>query len=68
MNSIKEQGDFWTLTHQVTQSGMLTRIGLLKSGNLIKYVSTGRLDNKQPLIFFTQHRDRLIVDDDDMDL
>ena len=24
-----------TLTHQVTQSGMLTRIGLLKSGNLM---------------------------------
>ena len=28
---------FWTLTHQVTQSGMLTRIGLLKSGNLMKW-------------------------------
>ena len=26
---------FWTLTHQGSQSGMLTRIGLLKSGNLM---------------------------------
>ena len=26
---------FETLTHQITQSGMLTRIGLLKSGNLM---------------------------------
>ena len=26
-----------TLTHQVTQSGMLTRIGLLKSGNLMNW-------------------------------
>ena len=37
MGSIKEQGDLLkTLTHQATQSGMLTRIGLLKSGNLMK--------------------------------
>ena len=38
MSSIKEQGDlFWTLSHQVTQSGLLTRIGLLKSGNLMNW-------------------------------
>ena len=36
MSTIKEQRDlFETLTHQITQSGMLTRIGLLKSGNLM---------------------------------
>ena len=28
---------FLTLTHQVTQSGILTRIGLLKSGNLMNW-------------------------------
>ena len=34
----KNTGDlFWTLTHQVTQSGMLKRIGLLKSGNLMNW-------------------------------
>ena len=34
MSSIKEQGDlFWTLSHQITQSRMLTRIGLLKNKN-----------------------------------
>ena len=38
LSSIIEQGDlFRTLTHQVTQSAMLTRIGLLKSGNLMKW-------------------------------
>ena len=36
LSSNQEQGDlFWTLTHQIIQSGMLTRIGLLKSGNLM---------------------------------
>ena len=38
LGSIKEQGDLLkTLTHQATQSGMLTRIGLLKSGNLMNW-------------------------------
>ena len=38
MSSIKEQGDmFSTLTHPITQSGMLTRIGLFKSGNLMNW-------------------------------
>ena len=37
LSSSQEQGDlFWTLTHHVTQSGMLTKNGLLKSGNLMK--------------------------------
>ena len=36
MSSISDQGDLLkTLAHQVTQSGMLTRIGLHKSGNLM---------------------------------
>ena len=36
MSGLKEQGDLiWTLTHQDTQSGMLTKGGLLKSGNLM---------------------------------
>ena len=38
MSSIKEQGDlFCTLSHQVIQSGMLVRLGLLKSGNLMNW-------------------------------
>ena len=37
MSSNQEQGDlFWTLAHQVSQSGMLFKLGLLKSGNLMK--------------------------------
>ena len=36
LSSITEQGDLLkTLTHQATQSGMLIRIGLLESGNLM---------------------------------
>ena len=32
----QERGYLWkTLAHQVTQSGMLTKLGLLKSGNLM---------------------------------
>ena len=39
MSSIKEQGDlWWAVTHQVTHSGMLTRIGLLKSGNMMNWL------------------------------
>ena len=37
MSSIKEQGDFQTLTHQITQSGILTRIGLLNNVNLMNW-------------------------------
>ena len=71
MSSIKEQGDlFWTLTHQVTQSGTLTRIGWSsqewKSDELME-IRTGRLVYEQPPGLFTQHTDRFIVDDDDMD-
>ena len=51
LSSIKERRDLLkTLAHQVTQSGMLTRIGLLewKSDELME-VRTGRLVNEQPL-------------------
>ena len=38
MSSEWERGDLLrTLSHQVTQSGILTKIGLLKSGNLMKW-------------------------------
>ena len=38
LSSIPEQGDLLrTLTHQATQSGMLIRLGLLKSGNLMNW-------------------------------
>ena len=38
LSSIKERRDLsGTLSHQVTQSGMLTKIGLLKSGTLMKW-------------------------------
>ena len=70
MSSIKEQEDlFWTLTHQVSQSGMLTRICLFKSGKSdeLMEVRTGRLVFEQPPGLFTEHTDRFIVDDDDMD-
>ena len=48
---------------------MLTRIGLFqewKSDELME-VRIGRLVNEQPPGLFTQHTDRFIVDDDDMD-
>ena len=48
---------------------MLTKNGLLKSGNLIEVmeVITGRLVNEQPPGLFAEHTDRFIVDDDDLD-
>ena len=46
---------------------MLTRIGLLKSGNELMEVRTGRPVYEQPPSLCTQHTDRFIVDDDDMD-
>ena len=49
---------------------MLTRIGLLKSGNLMNKlmeVRTGRPVYEKPPGLFTEHTDKFIVDDDDMD-
>ena len=46
------------------KSGMLTRIGLLKSGNELMEVRTGRPVYEQPPRLCT---DRFIVDDDDVD-
>ena len=43
---------------------MLTRIGLLKSGNLM---NRWKLEQEQPPGLFTEHTDKFIVDDDDMD-
>ena len=38
LSSSEERRDlFWTLTHQVTQCAMLTRSGLLKTGNLMNW-------------------------------
>ena len=48
---------------------MLTKNALLKSAKSdeVLEVRTGRLVNAQPPGLFTQHTDRFIVDDDDMD-
>ena len=38
LSSIKERGDpLWTLTHQATENGMLIKLGVLKSGNLMNW-------------------------------
>ena len=38
MSSSQERRDpLWTLTHQATQNGMLIKLGLLKSGNLMNW-------------------------------
>ena len=65
MSSIKEQGDLLkTLAHQATQSGMLTRIGLLKSGNLMNW---WKLEQRDLFCSRGTRTDLLFVDDDDMD-
>ena len=48
---------------------MLTKNGLLKSRILIEVleVRTVRLVDEQPSGLFTEHTDRFIVDDNDMD-
>ena len=55
MSGIKEQGDFWTLTHQVTQEW--------KSDELME-VRTRRAVCEQPPGLFTQHTDTFNVDHD----
>ena len=70
LSSITEQRDLLkTLTHQATQNGMLTKTWSSqewKSDELME-VRTGRPVYEQPPGLFTQHTDRFIVDDDDMD-
>ena len=65
MSSIKEQGDlFWTDTHQVTQSGMLTRIGLLKSGNLMNWWKSEQGDllmNNHPVCSHSTRTDKSLM-------
>ena len=57
------------LVKDATQNGMMTKNGLLKSGNSdeVMEVRTGRPVDEQPPGVFTQHTDRFVVDDDDMD-
>ena len=76
----------WAATkNRETRSGILTKSGLFKSGNLVNcwkqergdpwwnenadadHVRTGRLVYEQPPCFFTQHTDKFVIDDDDMD-
>ena len=57
------------LAHQTTQNGILTKSGLLKSaksGEMLE-ARTGSLVSEQPAGLFTQHTDRFVIDDDDMD-
>ena len=67
MSSNQERWDLgWALAHQTTQNGTLTRSGLLKSRNLVKCLKQerwGPVGGQQ----FTQHTDRFVIDDDDMD-
>ena len=56
-------------THQATQNGILMKLGLSfewKSDELME-VRTRRPVNEQSPGLFTEHTDRFIVDDDDMD-
>ena len=50
-------------------NGILTKSGLLKSGNLMKMLEarTVRPVGGQPAGSFTQHTDKFVIDDDDMD-
>ena len=59
----------WALVHQTTQNGILTRSGLLKSGKSDEMLEarTGRLVSEQPVGLFTEHTDKFVIDDDDMD-
>ena len=70
MSSKQEQGDlWWALAHQTTQNGILTKSDLLKSGNLMKCWKQERERpvSGQPAGSFTQHTDRFVIGDDDMD-
>ena len=65
LSSITEQGDLLkTLTHQATQNGMLIKLGLPKSGNLMNELMEDRTG--RPVVF-AQHTDRFIVENDNMD-
>ena len=54
---------WWTLAHQTTQNGTLTKSALLKSGNLGKQERGRSVRGQQ----FTQDTDKFVIDDDDMD-
>ena len=71
MSSIKEQGDlFWTPAHQSSYSEWNADKNWSsqewKSDELIE-VRTGRPVHEQPPSLSTEHTDRFVVDDDDMD-
>ena len=53
------------LAHQTPQNGILTKNGLLNSGTLMKCWKQER--DEQPYGLFTQHTNKLIDDDDDVD-
>ena len=65
MSSIKEQGDMLrTLTHQATQSGMLTKSGLVKSGNLMNWWKLEKRDlfmNSHPVCSHSTRTDPLLM-------
>ena len=52
----------YTLSHQPTQNGMLIKLGLLKSGNLMNWWKIEQGD----LLYSHQHTDRFIVENDKM--
>ena len=71
MSSIKEQGDlFWTPAHQSSYSEWNADKNWSsqewKSDELME-VRTGRPVHEQPPSLSTEHTDRFLVDDDDMD-
>ena len=70
LSSILERCDpLYTLTHQASQNGMLTKNDLLKSGNLMTWwkLEQERPVYEQPPCLFIEHTDKFIFDDDDMD-
>ena len=63
LSSIMERSDLlYTLTHQATQNGMLIKLGLLKSGNLMNW---WMIEQTRP-VATAQHTDRFIVEHDKM--
>ena len=68
VSSNQEPGDlWWALVHQTTQNGTLTKSGLEWKYDEMLEGRTERLVSEQPAGSFTQHTDRFVIDDDDMD-
>ena len=70
MSSIREHRDlFWTLAHQDTQSGIFDKNWSSKewTSDELMEVRTWRPVCEQPPGLSTEHTDKVIVDDDDMD-